>query len=128
MYFSHICTLKILYAVNKLTRPGPIVLLKLSIILLSNAPKLSLLSPNYAPLCHVMLHMFIKFLLTESKNKPIILNFKLPNSLNNYLTVLLEYIDLFHGLLKTFSCWFCAHKMLCIVLTIIPTYYHNPSK
>ena len=37
-------------------RPGPIMLFKLPIILLSNAPKFSLLCPNYALLCLFMLH------------------------------------------------------------------------
>ena len=32
------------------TRPEPIMLFKLPIMLLSNAPKYSLLCPNYAPL------------------------------------------------------------------------------
>ena len=39
-----------------LSRPEPIMLLKLPIMLLSNAPKFSLLCPNYAPLCPIMLH------------------------------------------------------------------------
>ena len=34
-------------------RPGPIILFKLPIILLNNAPKFSLLCPNYAPLCPI---------------------------------------------------------------------------
>ena len=38
------------------TRPEPIMLFKLPIMLLSNAPKFSLLCPNYAPLCPIMLH------------------------------------------------------------------------
>ena len=37
-------------------RPEPIMLLKLPIMLLSNAPNFSLLCPNYAPLCPIMLH------------------------------------------------------------------------
>ena len=37
-------------------RPEPIMLLKLPIVmLLSNAPNFSLLCPNYAPLCPIML-------------------------------------------------------------------------
>ena len=43
-------------------RPEPIMLFKLPIMLLSNAPKFSLLCPNYAPLCPIMLH---KMLLPE---------------------------------------------------------------
>ena len=46
-------------------------------------------------LCSIMLHKFIKFLLLESENQPIFKTLKLPVSLDNYLTVLLEYIDLF---------------------------------
>ena len=38
-------------------RPGPIMLFKLLIMLLSNASKFSLLCPNYAPLCPIMLHI-----------------------------------------------------------------------
>ena len=37
-------------------RPAPIMLFKLPIMLLSNVPKYSLLCPNYAPLCPIMLH------------------------------------------------------------------------
>ena len=37
-------------------RPEPIMLFKLPIMLLSNAPKFSLLCPNYAPVCPIMLH------------------------------------------------------------------------
>ena len=37
-------------------KPEPIMLLKLPIMLLSNAPNFSLLCPNYAPLCPIMLH------------------------------------------------------------------------
>ena len=48
-----------------LTRPEPIMLLKLPIMLLSNAPNFSLLCPNYAPLCPIMLH---KLLLPESED------------------------------------------------------------
>ena len=50
-----------LLAVLKI-RPEPIMLFKLPIMLLSNAPKFSLLCPNYAPLCPIMLH---KMLLPE---------------------------------------------------------------
>ena len=46
-------------------RPEPIMLLKLPIMLLSNAPNFSLLCPNYAPLCPIMLH---KLLLPESED------------------------------------------------------------
>ena len=42
--------------VNTMPRPEPIMLLKLPIMLLSNAPNFSLLCPNYAPLCPIMLH------------------------------------------------------------------------
>ena len=53
-----------------------------------------------------MLHKFMKFRLPKSENKPIFNNYmlqsnwehctlKLPASFNNFLTVLLEYIDLF---------------------------------
>ena len=45
------------------TKPGSIMLFKLPIMLLSNAPKFSLLCLNYAPLYPVMLHKFIKLLL-----------------------------------------------------------------
>ena len=45
-----------LLIVLMLTRPEPIMLLKLPIMLLSNAPNFSLLCPNYAPLCPIMLH------------------------------------------------------------------------
>ena len=38
------------------SRPERIMLFKLPIMLLSNAPKFSLLCPNYAPLCPIMLH------------------------------------------------------------------------
>ena len=37
-------------------RHKPIVLFKLPIMLLSIAPKFSLLCPNYAPLCPIMLN------------------------------------------------------------------------
>ena len=37
-------------------RPAPIMFFKLPIMLLSNAPNLSLLCPNYAQLCPIMLH------------------------------------------------------------------------
>ena len=52
------------------------MLLKLPIMLLSNAPKFSLLhrsyAPKYAPLCPIILHKFIKLLLPGSESKPII--------------------------------------------------------
>ena len=57
-----------------LVRPGYIMLFKLPIMFLSNAPKFSLLCPNYALLCPVMLHKFIKVLLPESEDKPITCN------------------------------------------------------
>ena len=37
-------------------RPEPIMLFKLHIMLLSNAPTFSLLCPNYAPLWPIILH------------------------------------------------------------------------
>ena len=37
-------------------RSEPLMLFKLPIMLLSNAPKISLLCPSYAPLCPIMLH------------------------------------------------------------------------
>ena len=42
------------------------MLLKLPVMLLSNACKFSLLCPNYAPLCLIMLH---KLLLPESEDE-----------------------------------------------------------
>ena len=39
-------------------------------------PIMPQLCPNYAPLCPIMLHKFIKFLLPESEKKPIFQNFK----------------------------------------------------
>ena len=80
------------------SKPGPIMLFKLPIMLLSSAPNF----PYYTPIilhralsCFIMLHTFIKFLLPKSENIVIFLSFKLPASLDNYLTVLLEYTDLF---------------------------------
>ena len=49
-----------------------------------------------------MLYKFVKFLLPESENKAIFMNFKLLASLDNYLTILLEYIDLFQHTFETF--------------------------
>ena len=52
---------------SMLTRPGPVMLSKLSIMVLSNAPKFPnyVVCHNYAPLCPIiMLH---KLLLPESK-------------------------------------------------------------
>ena len=47
-------------------RSEPIMLFTLPIMPLSNAPKFSLLCPNYAPLCPIMLHyMLHKMLLPE---------------------------------------------------------------
>ena len=53
--------------------PGPIMLFKLPVMLLSNAPNFFLLCPVMILLCSIMLHKFIKLLLPESENKPIIL-------------------------------------------------------
>ena len=60
------------------SRPGPIMLFKLPIMLLSNAPKFSLLCPNYALLWPIMLHKGLGLMTT----------------LLEYMTVLLEYLDL----------------------------------
>ena len=66
-FFSHTKSLQFVSTFHKvLNRSGPIMLFKLSIILLSNAPKFSLLCLNYAPLCSIMLH---KLLLPESKDE-----------------------------------------------------------
>ena len=50
------------------SKPGPIMLFKLPIILLRKAPKFSLLCPNYAQLCFIIPH---KLLLPESEDKSI---------------------------------------------------------
>ena len=65
--------------------------LQLPIKLLSNAPKFlyyALITLHCALLCSIMLYKVIKFLLPESENKLIFLNYAI---LDNYLTVLLEY-------------------------------------
>ena len=50
------CTLKCMYSAQVLQfRPEPIMLFKLPIMLLSNAPKFSLLRPNYAQLWPIVL-------------------------------------------------------------------------
>ena len=42
--------------IDTIARPGPIMLFKLPIMLLSNVSNVSLLCPNYAPVCPIMLH------------------------------------------------------------------------
>ena len=60
-------------------RPETIMLFKLPIMLLSNAPKISLLGPSYATLWPIMFHKELGLL----------------TALLEYLTVLLQYLDLF---------------------------------
>ena len=58
MYLFHIIHWSLYYSIMsvQINRPEPIMLFKLPIMLLSNAPKCSLLCPNYAPLWPIMLH------------------------------------------------------------------------
>ena len=71
--------------------------------MLQNFPYYAQIMLHCTLFCSIMLHKFIKFLLPESENKPffrILKLLKLLASLENYLTVLLEYIDLNMTLFK----------------------------
>ena len=91
---------------HKLARPGPNMLFKLPIMLLSNAPK-------FAPLC-------IKLLLSKSKEKLISLTTCFPKQLRaqdlnatcQFALLPDSFIRMYQSVpMDTLICWFCVHIM-----------------
>ena len=127
-----LCQLQVLSTVHwvnleLLIRPWPIMHFKLPIMLLSNAPNLSLLCPSWAPLCFIMLHKFIKFLLSESEN-----NLKATCRFG-YLTdcsirVYRSFAMDFWKLLAVFKCYQIATSSVHFAYNYLSIYYHNPTK
>ena len=102
------------------------MLFKLSVMLLSSAPKFSLFRPSYVPLCPIMLH---KMMLPESEDQPISLTTFISKQLRalhftfsttaQVIMLIILYIVLFR-----ISC----DLIFCIILNIYSQHYILLSK